>query len=51
MEGEIHSILETAAAEQAPRMTPGGFLRHVHSLGIRTRSESGGMIRKDRDAR
>ena len=52
MQGEVLSILETAAAaEQAPRMTPGEFLRHVQSLGIRTRSESADMIRKDRDAR
>jgi plasmid stability protein len=51
MQGEILSILETAAAEQAPRMTPGEFLRHVQSLGIRTQSESVDMIRKDRDAR
>lgn len=51
MQGEILSILETAAADQAPRMTPGEFLQHVQTLGIRTRSESTGMIRKDRNAR
>lgn len=51
MQGEILSILETAVAERAPRMTPGEFLRHVQSLGIKTRPESADMIRKDRDAR
>lgn len=51
MQGEILSILESAAAEPAPRMTPREFLRHVQSLGIKTPSESADMIRKDRDER
>ncbi len=51
MQGEVLSILETAAADPAPRMSPREFLRHVQSLGISTPSEAAAMIREDRDAR
>lgn len=51
MQGEILSILETAAADPVVRMGPKEFLRHVHSLGVSTPSEAAEMIRKDRDAR
>lgn len=49
MQGEILSILESAAADPVPRMGPREFLDHIQKLGIRSPAESADIIRKDRD--
>ena len=51
MQGEILAILESAAAEAAPRRTVAETLAHVRALGVRTPAEAVGMIRADRDGR
>jgi len=51
MQGEILSILEAAAADQALRLDAMRLLTRVQSLRVRTPAEAVEMIREDRDGR
>ena len=49
MQGEVLSILESAAAESSARLDAEGFHKRLQSMGLRTPAESAEMIRQDRD--
>ncbi len=51
MQGEVLAILESAAADPAPRRTVAEALAYVRALGVRTSADAAGMIRADRDGR
>jgi plasmid stability protein len=50
LQGELMAIIEQAVFEQ-DRLTPVEAYNKICALGLRTQSESVGMIRADRDAR
>jgi len=50
LQGELLAILEESVRSKA-RLNPDELLAEVERLGLRTPSESAGMIRTDRDAR
>jgi len=50
LQGELISILEEIVAPKE-MLTPGGFLKELRALSLKTPSESLKIIRRDRDAR
>ncbi len=50
MQGELMAILEEALEERRP-LTPTEVLEKVRALGVQTKREAAGDIRRDREAR
>jgi plasmid stability protein len=49
LQGELMALIEQAAREEAPRLTPAELAAEIRALGLRTPSESVAMIRADRE--
>jgi antitoxin FitA len=50
MQGELMAILESALEEQLP-LRPQEILDRLAALGLRTKSEAAGDLRRERDGR